>query len=351
MAIDISICPKCKEKYPTEHIECPNCGIIFRRYKKQQDDAFKKLLQSIDDFSFEEIKFECEKIVKHYPSLRGKCIKFLVALQTAMESMESKKYEKALVLFKEINKNYPHFKEAKRKISQLTENTENKEIQIKKDEIIPSDKERINRVIHTENFHEKLFIEYLKNINRHLPKNKTIFAYIFFSLLVGYFIGREHMKYEIKSVIIAGAEGVAKGLSKELFKNPSERNRDNNTVTNKSNKNVLPVEILEKKFIDDKYQDYIHISLQFKNNLNQNIRAYQGVLEISDVLENKIISIKLKHQEVVRKEEIFTWEGSINYNQFERSHVELRNTSLKDLNIDFFLNKVIYDDGSSETFN
>lgn len=270
-----------------------------------------------------------------------------------MNSLKSKEYEKAIELFKEISIKYPDFREAKRKINQLTENTPDKKILIKEDEIISSDKGNIDRVVHAKNFHEKLLIEYLNSINKYLPINKMVAIYISISLLAGYFIGREHMKYEIKNVIIAGAESVAKGFSNEFLRNPLEKEKDSNVMPTKKldYKTVLPVKILDKRFVDEKYQDYIFISLQFKNNLKQDIRAYQGVLEISDVLENEIISIKLKNQEVVRKEESFIWEGSINYNQFISSHIELRNTPLKDLNIKFFLNKVIYVDGSNEIFN
>ncbi|MCI5189688.1 MAG: hypothetical protein D3905_07785 [Candidatus Electrothrix sp. AS4_5] len=352
MAIDISICPKCKGKYQSEKIECPNCGIIFKRYKKQQDDAFKKLLQSVDDIPFEEVRLKCGKIVKTYPSLRGKCIKFLVALQAAMNSLESKEYEKAIELFDEISVKYPYFTEAKRKVNKLTENTEDEKTLIEKNKFISTEKKNIGRVIHRENFQEKLFIEYFNSINNFLPKNRMVVIYILISLLTGYFVGREHMKYEIKNVIIAGAESVAKGFGKGFLNNPlpNGKNTDTNQTKKYKNKVTFPVKILEKKFVDDKYKNYIYISLQFKNTLKRNIRAYQGVLEISDVLENEIISVNLKHQDMLQRGENFIWKGSINYNQFIDRHIELRNTSLKDLNVKFFLNKVIYDDGSSESF-
>lgn len=222
MAIDISICPKCKGKYPSEKIECPTCGIIFKRYKKQQEDAFEKLLQSIDDIPFEEVRLKCGKIVKTYPSLKGKCIKFLVALQAAMNSLDSKEYEKAVKLFNEMLVKYPNFTEARRKVNKLTDNTE-------KDKLISSEKQNIGRIINKENLQKKIFIEYLNSINSFLPKNKIVAIYILISLFTGYFIGREHMKYEIKNVIIAGAESVAKGFGKELLKNPFQSEKKSYT--------------------------------------------------------------------------------------------------------------------------
>ncbi|MCI5166299.1 MAG: hypothetical protein D3903_09430 [Candidatus Electrothrix sp. GM3_4] len=180
--------------------------------------------------------------------------------------------------------------------------------------------------------------------------NKYTLFYVFFSLVIGYFAGREHVKYEMRKIFKSGIESIADGINRGGDNKSSKMKAGDKNKKTKEIK-MLPVKILDKRYEKKEYQDYISISLEFTNNLKKALRAYQGYTVFTDILGNKIITVTLKNQEIVEEGETFIWAGTINFNQFMQSHIELKNTSLDDLRIKFVLDKVIYADGTEEKFN
>lgn len=189
----------------------------------------------------------------------------------------------------------------------------------------------------------------VSNKKRFDYKKYTMF-YVLLSFVIGYFAGREHVKYEMRRIFKSGIESIADGINRGGDSKSSKTKVGGKKKKEKEIK-TLPVKILDKRYEKKEYQDYISISLEFTNNLKKALRAYQGYTVFTDILGNKIITVTLKNQEIVAEGETFTWAGTINFNQFMQSHIELKNTSLDDLRIKFILDKVIYTDGTEEKFN
>ena len=98
------------------------------------------------------------------------------------------------------------------------------------------------------------------------------------------------------------------------------------------------------------FQAAILFELSIKNLTDKNIRAFDGVLTFTDLLDNEILSTKLAINDAIDTGSSEVWSGSINYNQFIDTHQRLRNENQANLKIKFSARKVLFADGSSKQF-
>ena len=182
--------------------------------------------------------------------------------------------------------------------------------------------------------------------NNFFPKEKIAIVYICFALILGYFIGREHLRYEIGKVIEEGVAKVADGIGKGFGPSKKRERLTEKTITGKA----LSVKLLGKKLVEENYQEFISISLLIKNTLDKEISACQGTLVFSDVLGNVILKTKLKNQKEIKVDETIHWSGGIKYNQFIDEHKKLLNSSKHFLRVKYILETAIYTDGKTEFF-
>jgi len=97
-------------------------------------------------------------------------------------------------------------------------------------------------------------------------------------------------------------------------------------------------------------QDAIIISVKFTNVTSQDIRAFDGVLEFTDLLDNEILSAKVAINERVAAQSSLDWNGEIDYNQFMDSHQRLRNEDFENIKVVFRTRKVLFADGTTKEF-
>ena len=118
----------------------------------------------------------------------------------------------------------------------------------------------------------------------------------------------------------------------------------------------LGITLLSKNFKNSNisagdFESDITFQLSIKNVTDRDIRAFDGVITFTDLLDNEILSSKLAINEIVRAGGTLDWKGSIKYNQFMDAHQRLRNESQENLKIKFMPRKVLFTDGSSKDYS
>lgn len=169
--------------------------------------------------------------------------------------------------------------------------------------------------------------------------------------ILGFFTGREYFRYEVRSAIqdtfqnvgqILGGESKGKPLAHDLEPRKESKLQDN-----------LPVEITNKGYelnSDSDYDDKITFTLYIKNPYKKDIRAFNGLVVFTDILDNKVKNLNLAFKDGIIAGDTISWDGEMEYNPFIDSDKKLRRTLLKDIKVKIFLKKVIFTDGSIEDF-
>jgi Protein of unknown function (DUF2939)/GYF domain 2 len=118
----------------------------------------------------------------------------------------------------------------------------------------------------------------------------------------------------------------------------------------------LELKLLSKGFKDKNIQagDFeadITIALAIKNVTDKDIRAFDGVITFTDLLDNEILSSKLAINELIKAGSTFNWKGAIKYNQFIDAHERLRNERQDNLKMKFVPRRVLFADGSAKNYS
>jgi hypothetical protein len=114
-----------------------------------------------------------------------------------------------------------------------------------------------------------------------------------------------------------------------------------------------PVELIfrSKRFkpADYRASDFeaaIIFELSIVNQSTKPIRAFDGTLTFTDLLDNEILSTKLAINDPVNAGLTKNWTGRIKYNQFIDNHNRLKNEDFSNLKTKFAIRKVLFADGS-----
>jgi uncharacterized repeat protein (TIGR01451 family) len=99
------------------------------------------------------------------------------------------------------------------------------------------------------------------------------------------------------------------------------------------------------------YEDDITFSVAIENTGQKNIRAFDGTLTFTDLLDNEIHSSLLAINEPVGVGATLVWNGWLKYNQFIDAHQRLRSALFENLKIKFIPRKLLFADGSMEQLN
>lgn len=170
-------------------------------------------------------------------------------------------------------------------------------------------------------------------------------------LVIGYFAGREHVKYELRSALSDSLSGLSAAFGGQ--KSKASKNSSPTASPAPAPNKAAPVKgsLLLKSFYEGEYgQDQITFDLIFKNDGVKDIRAFDGVLEFSDLLGNPILSSKIAINDAVKVGQSLPWSGGIDYNQFMDRHQRLKAEAQENIKMDFVLKKVLYTDGKIEEF-
>lgn len=173
------------------------------------------------------------------------------------------------------------------------------------------------------------------------------------ALVVGYFAGREHIKYELRQTFQAAAEGVTKSFGAALGGKETEQKKESPLAKPKEPA-PLSVTLNRKSFREANYsagvQDAITFAVTFNNLTGKDIRAFDGTLTFTDLLENQILSAGLAINDPVSSGSQLEWSGELAYNQFIDRHQRLRNEDFQNLKIRFYTKKILFSDGSVKEF-
>ena len=98
------------------------------------------------------------------------------------------------------------------------------------------------------------------------------------------------------------------------------------------------------------FEDDITIQIAITNVLDKDIRAFDGVLTFTDLLENEILSSKIAINEPLKAGSVLNWKGAIKYNKFMDAHQRLRNEEQRNLKVRFATRKILLADGTSKEY-
>ena len=98
------------------------------------------------------------------------------------------------------------------------------------------------------------------------------------------------------------------------------------------------------------FEDDITIQLAITNVLDKDIRAFDGVLTFTDLLDNEILSLKIATNEQLKTGSVLSWNGALKYNQFTDTHQRLRNEQQNNLKVGFVTRKILFADGTFKEY-
>jgi hypothetical protein len=98
------------------------------------------------------------------------------------------------------------------------------------------------------------------------------------------------------------------------------------------------------------FEDDITFKLLITNLSDKDIRAFDGVVTFTDLLDNKIVSLKLAINDPLKSNSTINWDGAIRYNQFKEDHQHLRNEAKSNLKMNFIPRKILFADGTTKEY-
>ncbi len=120
----------------------------------------------------------------------------------------------------------------------------------------------------------------------------------------------------------------------------------------KANLSLLVPTMERKGFQEGKYgDDEVTFTLDIENRTGRDVRAFDGVLVVTDLLGNDIISSKLAVNDPVAAARTLKWRGSLNYNQFMDSHQRFRAAERENIKLAFFVNKILFANGETKQYD
>lgn len=186
-----------------------------------------------------------------------------------------------------------------------------------------------------------------------ISKTKTVLACIA-CLIVGYFVGREHLKYQMRSAMQDAVKEMQSGFASALGGNTDQE--ESKAPETPAEDQPLTVELLKKGFSpkdldNSKFEEDVTFTLNFANKTGKDIRAFDGVLEFTDLLGNRIIASKVEINERVAQGASLNWDGALEYNQFMNDHERLRSEPKENLKVAFHANKVLFADNTTKEYD
>ena len=185
-------------------------------------------------------------------------------------------------------------------------------------------------------------------LGEHFDKRQKqiLVAAVVASFVIGYFAGREHLKYEMRSAI----ENATAGL-KYVFGGGGVKPTGPPPKAKVAESFPITATLLRKGVSERDYgRSEITFAVTFANSTGKDVRAFDGVLTFTDLLGNEILSATVAINDPVVVSESLLWEGKLDYNQFMSPHERLRNAETENTKVIFTLKKVLFADGQVKDF-
>jgi hypothetical protein len=182
-----------------------------------------------------------------------------------------------------------------------------------------------------------------------LGEAKRTLICVILALVVGFFAGREHLRYQFISSFRDVAEGISSAMSGGIA-SPPPSSEARQLPKEKLNKVVraepITGKMTKKGYFSGEYgQDDITFDILFENKTNRDIRGFNGKVIIADILGNVIMRVSVKITDPISANSSIVWGGSIDYNQFLDKHQALRDADIQDIVAEFFATKILFQDG------
>jgi len=190
---------------------------------------------------------------------------------------------------------------------------------------------------------------------------RTVVGYLaagLIGLVIGYLAGREHLKYEMRSALQSAAGNIQKVFASGFGGNLSPAAADKPKpppVSKPKELQSLEIALITKGFkthnpMANDYEDDITFTLSVKNLTNKDIRAFDGILNFTDLLDNVIMPLHLAINDSVGSGAVLMWNGAVKYNQFMDQHQRLRNAEQANMKTNFVPRKILFADGSTKEY-
>lgn len=178
-------------------------------------------------------------------------------------------------------------------------------------------------------------------------ENRILLGAVLASFIVGYFAGREHIKYEMRSAFADAAEGIKRafGGNSQPPKDPPKKQARAPQAA------PISPKLLRKGFQEGEYgRNAVTFSVEFANLTGKDVRAFDGTIVFTDLLGNEIHGAKLAVNDRIAAGGTMTWEGKLDYNQFISSHERLRNAEIENMKVVYTVKRVMFEDGEVKEF-
>ena len=134
-------------------------------------------------------------------------------------------------------------------------------------------------------------------------------------LVLGFFIGREHLKYQTQSAMSEALGEFATHMGK-AFGGKEKAAEKAPTPAKVVKTYPMTVTLIRKGWEEERYGSKLTMELSFASATEKNARAFDGRLVFTDWLGNQILASKVAINEPVRAGQSIVWIEGIDYNQF-----------------------------------
>ena len=194
-------------------------------------------------------------------------------------------------------------------------------------------------------FNEETGEEDLKEISHVLNSND-------YNLLLGTIIRYQFQDVDIEGMTYAKLLEEGKLWKAEQDKIEAEQKalaekaRQEELERRKRLSQSIIVSCFEKGFYEDSWEDYITFKFIIQNKSENNIRAFKGSINFTNLFDDDIKSIGLTYENPIKAGDEIVYNAQINYNQFRDEDVRLKNADLENLKVIWNPQQIILEDGS-----
>lgn len=173
----------------------------------------------------------------------------------------------------------------------------------------------------------------------------VVLVFVFICNFIGFFIGFNkinNMNKDAKTI--------------KTFPTSSEVN---NSFTSSSDNKQSPKPTVQPlvlkgatvKYVemDYSFQNHFRLITKIQNKSGKKIKGFQGAVVVKDIFDNELGRFELSEVDSLSNNEIETFQGTYDYNQFDSDHAKIVN-SKGQLHYSLELEKIVYSDGSKQSF-
>lgn len=170
---------------------------------------------------------------------------------------------------------------------------------------------------------------------------------------LGYFAGREHVKYEIRSAMTQTASAITEAFQGSSPPPTSSKSSGSTSERNTRSHDLIRAEVSNKRVREMDYREWILWDVNYvPDKLEKPARSVKGVLEFADLFGEIKFQVRTTIDEPIAPGKPVREEGvGIDYNQFMDDHRWLLTTELANIKVGFSVLSILYTDGTVENFD